>query len=147
MKYLIIKCKELNDQYECDADRTPVCVTDDYSSYNKKGYEIYRIEENGNLTKIREYDEVSECYIGYFEWNDEDDDYDNGPLKKVRLKNGDRDDVSLSDIKKWKKLFHFSASANEIKEDIDCCGAFGALIGDKWCVLGVAYDDDCPTGV
>ena len=57
MKYLVIECWELADQYECDADRIPICVTDDYSSYNKRGYEIYKIEENGNLTKIRDYEE------------------------------------------------------------------------------------------
>ena len=57
MKYLVIKCFELCDQYECDADRIPVCVTNDYSLYNERGYEIYKIEENGNLIKIRNYED------------------------------------------------------------------------------------------
>lgn len=57
MKYLVIKCYELCDQYECDADRIPVCVTNDYSLYNERGYEIYKIEENGNLIKIRNYED------------------------------------------------------------------------------------------
>lgn len=147
MKYLVIECLELADQYECDADRTPICVTDDYSSYNKKGYEIYKIEEDGNLTKIRDYDEVSDCYIGYFEWNNEDNAYEVEPLKKVRLKDGDRNDISLSNIKEWKRRFHFPETVNEIKEDLRCSGEFGTLIRDKWCVIGVAHDDYYPTAV
>lgn len=147
MKYLVIECIELCDQYECDAERTPICVTDDYSPYNKRGYEIYRIEENGNLTKIRNYDETSDYYIGYFEWNDKDDPCDIDPLKVVRLKDGDRDDISLSNIKMWKKLFHFSESIDEIKEELHNCGAFGTLIGNKWCVIGEANDEDYSTGI
>lgn len=58
MKYLIVKCKELADQFECDADRTPICITDDISKYHYKyGYEIYKINNNGSLTLIKEYDE------------------------------------------------------------------------------------------
>jgi len=56
MKYLVIKCVALNDQYECDADRQPICVCDNYRKYNKKGYEIYEIGEKGELTLIHEYE-------------------------------------------------------------------------------------------
>lgn len=58
MKYLIIKCKELADQFECDAERIPICITDDMSKYNYRyGYEIYKINNDGSLTLIKEYDE------------------------------------------------------------------------------------------
>ena len=58
MKYLVIKCEELSDQYECDAFRKPLCVTDDISKWEAKfGYEIYRICENGKLRLIKEYDD------------------------------------------------------------------------------------------
>lgn len=56
MKYLVIKCVELLDQYECDADRRPICVCDNYHKYNKKGYEIYEIRENGKLVLIHDYE-------------------------------------------------------------------------------------------
>jgi len=59
MKYLIVECNELGDQWECDADRTPICVVDDYTNYNKYGYEIHLINEDGTLKKIRDYDEVT----------------------------------------------------------------------------------------
>lgn len=55
MKYLIIKCYELSDQYECDADRVPVCVTNNCDSYINYGYEIYEINADGTLTLIQNY--------------------------------------------------------------------------------------------
>lgn len=56
--YLIVKCNELNDQWECDADREPLRVVIDYSPYKKYGYEVYKIDrKTGNLTLIQEYNE------------------------------------------------------------------------------------------
>ena len=58
MKYLIVKCKELEDQLECDADRIPICITDDISKYKYRyGYEIYKIRSDGSLTLMKGYDE------------------------------------------------------------------------------------------
>ena len=58
-KYLIVKCKELNDQWECEADRKPVCVTDNYSRYNRYGFDIWLIKESGSLVKIKDYTDKS----------------------------------------------------------------------------------------
>lgn len=44
-KYLIIECDELSDAYECDADRTPICLTDDFEKFNHYGYEIYEVQK------------------------------------------------------------------------------------------------------
>ena len=59
MKYLIIRCDELRDQWECDADRTPICLTDDYSKYNCRGYEIYEIQKDNTFKLIREYNDIT----------------------------------------------------------------------------------------
>lgn len=53
-EYLVVKCEPLNDQYECDADRTPICVTNDYSKYNNEEYEIYAIYKDNRIKLIRE---------------------------------------------------------------------------------------------
>ena len=57
-KYLVVKCVELDDQWECDADRKPICIIDknEYSTYSKIGFEIYGILPNGNLRLVKEYD-------------------------------------------------------------------------------------------
>lgn len=60
MKYLIIKCDELSDQYECDADRTPICMTDNYSKYCGYGYEIYELQKDNTFKLIKDYEDYIE---------------------------------------------------------------------------------------
>ena len=60
MKYLIVSCAELHDQYECDADREPICMVDDYTPYNKVGYEIYKLLPNTYFELFKHYDETIE---------------------------------------------------------------------------------------
>lgn len=55
MKYLIIKADPLNDPYETDADRRPICVTDDIAAWQAYGYEIFEILPNGELHIIQNY--------------------------------------------------------------------------------------------
>lgn len=57
-KYLIIKCNELSDQYECDADRFPVCLVDDWADFNKYGYEVYEVLKNNTFKLIKNYELV-----------------------------------------------------------------------------------------
>lgn len=142
MKYLVVKCDELGDQFECDADRRPLCIVDDYTNYNKCGYEIYAINEDGTLEKIRDYDEVTDEYIAYCEYIDEDS---RTPSKVIRLKDGDRDAITKNDIKKWRTQFHFTEDIKEMQSDFDCGGAYGETINGIWCVIGEALDDWYPT--
>ena len=58
-RYLIIKCEELLDQFECDANRTPLLLTNDFTPYKKFGYEVYEIEKNKKLKLIQNYDKYS----------------------------------------------------------------------------------------
>lgn len=53
--YLIIKATPLDDQWETEADRNPVCVTTDTTPYEGEGYEIYQIKPDGTLEQIKEY--------------------------------------------------------------------------------------------
>lgn len=57
MKYLVMKCNELSDQWECDADRTPVCITEDKRKYWKMGFEIYKINKDNTFTLIKKYED------------------------------------------------------------------------------------------
>ena len=58
-KYLIVKYEPLNDQYECDANRIPLCITEDWK--NKAfdcEFEVYEINEDGNICKrVKEWDD------------------------------------------------------------------------------------------
>ena len=69
MKYLIIECNELGDQWECDADRTPICITENPSEYGV-GYEVWEILSDGTLKKIRDYNKALEEGMALYYWED-----------------------------------------------------------------------------
>ena len=60
-RYLIVKCDPLSDQYECDANRTPLFICNETEAIEKYadkfGYEIYFIQNDRNLELIKEYEE------------------------------------------------------------------------------------------
>jgi hypothetical protein len=58
MKYLIMECRELDDQCECEVDRFPICLTDDYSEYNSFGYEVYEVNDDYTFKSIKEYFDI-----------------------------------------------------------------------------------------
>lgn len=149
MKYLVVKCEELNDGYECDANRIPVCITDDYSEYNKFGYEIYKVLENGKLKLIREYDQTTNEGFAVYYWKNTDD------VEVIRVTNPTilenlsqkrREDFTKSLIQRLKKKYRFSGTVNDIFADIQSFGSYGDLIEDKWIVIGEYYDDNYSSG-
>ena len=57
-KYLIVECEELNDPYECDADRKPLGMTDDISIWQQiRGYEIYVLNTDGRFKQVKDYED------------------------------------------------------------------------------------------
>lgn len=48
-------CEELYDQFECEANRTPIYMTDDFYKFNKFGYEIYELCDDGTFKLIKHY--------------------------------------------------------------------------------------------
>ena len=52
---IIVKCEELDDQYECDADRTPIFYLNSAKELENKNYEFYYevwlINKNGSLKR------------------------------------------------------------------------------------------------
>lgn len=94
MKYLIVKCEELNDQYECDADRKPIYITDDPSNYSS-GYDIYEVKEDGTLPLIKSYDEYNEEGIVLLYQKEDEDE----PRILQKWEGIDRFEITLDVIK------------------------------------------------
>lgn len=42
--YLIMRYDELNDQYECDAHRKPICLTEDWKNWINTNHPKYDVE-------------------------------------------------------------------------------------------------------
>ena len=60
--YVIVKCEELSDQFECDAYRIPLLVlvnvqSEELEKFKKYGYEIYVATTGGTLKKIQRYND------------------------------------------------------------------------------------------
>ena len=72
IKYLIVKCEELDDQFECDADRTPMMVTDNVKQWfqqtkPKYYFEIYEIQTNRTLKKVKDYDDSWKTFQNFID--------------------------------------------------------------------------------
>lgn len=142
MKYLIVKCRELGDQYECDADRTPVCLTDDFKKYDRYEYEIYEITSENTFKLIKEYGTSSNKGMAVYKWYNEDDDKGEPDEIMVMDKNYTREDYTKSKIKQIKSDYHFKDSVNKIYTDIKCSGSHGEEINDEWVVIGEYIEGD-----
>ena len=138
MKYLIIKCDELDDQCECDAARTPVCMTDNYSKYGY-GYEVYELKSDGTFELVKEYEESLDRGIAIFTITEKKGKEKTNVLQK--FKNLTRNKVTKSQVKKWKKQFHFTETTEYILNDILCSGSYGEDINGMWTVIG-EYGDN-----
>lgn len=60
VNYLIMRCKPLNDQYECDCDRIPHAIVNDWKQwcqYWKPSwyFEVWAIYQDGTLKCIKEW--------------------------------------------------------------------------------------------
>lgn len=137
MKYLIIECEELGDQWECDANRTPVCITDDFDKYNQYGYEIYKICDNETFELIKNYEESDEEGYAIYKWYNDNEVEDKEPDVIIEeFKNAECSDFTKSKIKKLKSKYHFKDTVDEIYSDIQCSHQHGEEINHEWVVLG-----------
>lgn len=78
MKYLIMRCEELNDQYECDANRTPITMTDNWMEWYKKTspdyyFEVYEFKNN-EFILVKNYETSMEQGMAFVMFNDDDED-------------------------------------------------------------------------
>lgn len=78
MKYLIMRCEELNDQYECDANRIPITMTDDWMEWYKNTnpdycFEVYEFKDN-EFTLVKNYETPMEQGMAFVMFDNDDED-------------------------------------------------------------------------
>lgn len=140
MKYLIVKCDLLNDPYECDADRTPVCMTDDPTQYGF-GYEVWEVQEDGTFVRIKEYDTANESGMALYFWRDDAKDGD-APEVLAKFPNMTRWEVSAEVIANVIRIANFTETdVKEILDNIYSIGSYGEEGDNCWMVFG-SYEDD-----
>lgn len=146
MEYLIVECTALADQYECDADRKPLCMTNDPTPYMRLGYDVYRVDNQGNLVQVHDYNDYAEKGVCICWWGEDDT-----VNKVVKLPYKNRCDITKSGIKHLKNEYHLEGSVNEIYNSIQDMGDYGELKEEEeekqFVVIGEYYDDHYPTGI
>lgn len=144
MKYLIMKCTLLNDQYECDADREPICMTDDPTPYGY-GYEVYEVQGDGSLVRIKEIEDAREEGMALYRWHEDDPD-GSSPEALMKFPNLTRWTITLDVLTAVIEKAGFTEeTAGEILAEIISTGSYGEEINDYWVVFGTYRDNqfDC----
>lgn len=137
-EYLIVQCTPLDDQYECDAKRIPLCMVTDYSQYGF-GYEVWERKDDNSLEKIKDYDISNEEGFALYSWEENESTNAQPQIeyKKIDLV---RVDITKSFVRKLKKEAGFQETVNDIYNDIIYSGAHGETIQDRWVVFGEYMD-------
>lgn len=123
-KYLLVQCEELSDQFECDCNRTPVRLVEDYKKVDTDGMEVYEILENG---------EIGDCIKGY-------EEYSSYGYALVDMKGTeDRDDWVILDkiqgwqrketwnskkMREWIKKYFKDAEMDDVRDSFLGCGNY-----------------------
>ena len=131
-KYLIMKCKELADQYECDADREPMFLVEDWEDWFKKNqptyqFEVYKFVDEEEATLEKLYVEALDEGMALYFWNMNDDHEEVPPTVIAHYKNYNRDKKVPDKV--W-EVFRQGAywedgdkyTEKEFKNDLRCCG-------------------------
>lgn len=144
--YLIMKCSELSDQFECDASREPFCLTEDPKQYGY-GFEVYEVKSNNTFELVKEYDVANETGFAIVDWIETDDDENDTAFVRKKYPNLTRKTITKSQVKQIKKEFGFIETVKEIFDDISCSGSHGEVIGEKWRVFGEYLDNHFDKGI
>lgn len=131
-KYLIVKCEELFDQYECDANREPMFLVDDWEKWyweNRPDYkfEVYKFEDDKECTFEKSYDTPMESGMALYYWNEGEDWGMDNPTVIAKYVNADRNTPVPDEV--WAAL-HQGAywvdgdeyTDKDFKNDLRSCG-------------------------
>ena len=144
-EYLIIQCEALNDQWECDAMRTPLCMVNDYSKYGL-GYEIWERQADNSFKLIKDYEEALEKGFSLYSWDVDEETADCEPIVQYKKIGWTRNDITKAFVKKLKQEAGFHNTVNEIFNNIVSCGFHGEVIGERWVVFGKYMDNHFTCG-
>ena len=142
MKFLIVKCTPLGDQWECDANREPMFICDDWSTLKLDyQFEAYRINDDNTFTLVKDYETPLEYGMALYSWGE-----------------GDPEEVKPKVAKKWrgytrnnpvpkkavKEMSH--KGVTELDDNLSNCGTITWFYGGRYWVYGEYFDSDYSLG-
>lgn len=138
MQYLIVRCDELGDQWECDCDRTPIQLTEDWKEWYKTNKPDYRFEvykyENNEFEIIKDYETSMEEGMALYYWEEDEDDLA-APHVVKKWPNRTREDSIPKEVLRFKKFFE-----EDYKLYLKCGGAFSYSKDNRLYVYGEYRD-------
>ena len=137
MKYLVVECNELCDGYECDANRTPRFITDDWKNHTYDyDFEVYEILENGEIgKKIKSYDNYLETGMALYYWSEDEDCEEVSPTVIYKYPNTTNKNKVPEEVKKYIK------KGNDVYDNLISSGDITFYIDGKYYVYG-KYSDN-----
>jgi hypothetical protein len=140
MKYLIIECREVNDLYVYDV-RTPLCITDDPAPYEKYGYEIYEVQEDGSF-KQYEFAITAEKETGLalYYWPADADTEEDEPVIVDIFPGFNRSHVTAAMV----ALMGFEEEPETIIDLIRSSGGYSEIVDNEYTVISEYRGDYFP---
>lgn len=140
-KYLIMKCEELGDQWECECNRTPITLCENWQEWyknNKKNirysFEVYEFKNN-KFKLIKKYDEPTEKGMALYYWNKKQDPEKDLPNVIYKYKNRTKKEAVP------KECLSFIKKGTDVDNSLLTCGTISFFIDNKYYVYG-EYDDN-----
>ena len=131
-KYLIMKCEELHDQYECDANREPMFLVDDWEKWYQDNhpdykFEVYEFVDDKECTVKKGYEESMDYGMALYYWNEGEDYETTFPTVVAKYARADRKTPVPDEV--W-SIFHQGAywddgdkfTVKDFKKDLKSCG-------------------------
>lgn len=137
MKYLIIKCEELGDQWECDANRTPITMTNDWQAWYKKAkpdyyFEVYEYKNN-QFVCVKNYEASMEQGMAFVWYDDSMPECTFNVIE--RFPNFDRYTSMPVD------LYERALEGEDFDDSLKNCGYVSWAEGDRYYAYTEYYDN------
>lgn len=146
MAYLIVKCEELDDQYECDANRTPMFICNDWVTLKLDySFEVYRINDDNTFDLVKDYETPMEFGMALYYWNEDDDCEIVKPTIVKKWQNRTRNNSIPKKVKKILK--DLKNKGVDIDNWLQSCGYITWYDEhNNYCVYGEYADSDYSLG-
>lgn len=140
MKYLIIECREVNDLYTYDV-RTPLCMTDDPAPYEKYGYEIYEVQEDGSFKQYEfTITPEKETGLALYYWPAGTDTEEDEPVIVDIFPGWNRNNVTATMV----ALMGFEEEPETIIDLVRDSGGYSEIVDDEYTVISEYRGDYFP---
>lgn len=136
MTYLIVKCEALGDQYECDANRTPMFMCDSWHDLRLPyAFDVYALKDDNTFELVKDYETPMDWGMALYYWQISDDCQKMEPTIIQKWRYRTRDEHAP------KKAKQAMIKGTDIFDDLNGSGAISWCKGKYYYVYGEYQDN------